>query len=41
MTARGPVPPESLGIVTPHEHVLCDLSRELGLDGLLTDIELI
>ena len=25
MTVRGPVPAEALGLVLPHEHLLCDL----------------
>lgn len=41
MTVTGPVPATSLGVVMPHEHMLCDLSHELGLEGLLTDVELI
>lgn len=41
MTSAGPVPADQLGVVMPHEHVLCDLSRDLGLEGLFNDVELV
>lgn len=37
MTVLGEVPVEQLGRVLPHEHVLCDTTREYRGDGLLND----
>jgi phosphotriesterase-related protein len=37
MTVTGPVTPEDLGVVLPHEHVFTNLLREYRGDGLLND----
>ena len=37
MTVTGPVGPEDLGVVLPHEHVFIDLVREYRGNGLLND----
>lgn len=39
MTTDGPVDPEALGLVLPHEHVFVDLTREYRGDGLLNDFD--
>lgn len=39
MTAEGPVAAERLGMTLPHEHIFSNLSRDLGLNGLLDDPE--
>ena len=40
MTVCGEISPDQLGIVLPHEHIVCDIARLSGsLDNLLTDIE--
>lgn len=39
MTVCGEVTPEQLGIVLPHEHVICDIARHSGnANNLLTDV---
>ena len=40
MTVTGPVHPDDLGIVLPHEHVFIDLVREYRGSGLLNDEDL-
>jgi predicted metal-dependent phosphotriesterase family hydrolase len=40
MTVTGPVEPDELGVVLPHEHVFIDLVREYRGSGLLNDEEL-
>jgi phosphotriesterase-related protein len=37
MTVTGPVKPDELGVVLPHEHVFIDLVREYRGSGLLND----
>lgn len=37
MTVTGPIAPDELGIVLPHEHVFIDLVRDYRGDGLLND----
>ena len=37
MTVTGPVRPDELGVVLPHEHVFIDLVREYRGNGLLND----
>jgi predicted metal-dependent phosphotriesterase family hydrolase len=37
MTVTGPVTPDELGIVLPHEHIFIDLVREYRGSGLLND----
>ncbi len=37
MTVTGPVRPDELGIVLPHEHIFIDLVREYRGSGLLND----
>ncbi len=40
MTVCGEVLPEQLGIVLPHEHVVCDIARHSGnVNNLLTDVK--
>jgi len=40
MTVTGPISPDELGVVLPHEHVFIDLVREYRGSGLLNDEEL-
>jgi phosphotriesterase-related protein len=40
MTVTGPIAPDELGVVLPHEHVFIDLVREYRGSGLLNDEEL-
>jgi predicted metal-dependent phosphotriesterase family hydrolase len=40
MTVTGPIAPDELGVVLPHEHVFIDLVREYRGSGLLSDEEL-
>jgi predicted metal-dependent phosphotriesterase family hydrolase len=40
MTVTGPIAPDELGVVLPHEHVFIDLVREYRGSGLLIDEEL-
>lgn len=41
ITVLGDVLPGDLGVVMPHEHVVCDIRRESGrIDNLLDDVEL-
>ncbi len=37
MTVTGPVAPDQLGVVLPHEHVFIDLVTEYRGSGLLND----
>jgi phosphotriesterase-related protein len=40
MTVNGPISQEDLGTVLPHEHVLIDLTRQVIVGGLLSDVDL-
>ena len=40
LTVNGPVPPEQLGISLMHEHLFCDLWREVKLDNITSNEDL-